>query len=184
MEERLFSRILANKIIFSNYHFLNRDWNRFFFLHIQIFFPLLHFFIRFFSILKHESLENAPEKKKFNFKKKKSSLCTRKKIYNKKNHLGEKKIRDRWRYINFFFEIFSYSKVSIYWRKLTIVYIIVSLQKGSWSRALDKSKSKRKQFPSLSLFFFLSSLPPSLSLYFQLFLSYVFLLELKMGKFS
>ena len=66
--------------------------------------------------------------------------------------------------MNFFFEIFSYSKVSIYWRKLTIVYIIVSLQKGSWSRALDKSKSKRKQFPSLSLFFFLSSLPLSLSL--------------------
>ena len=69
------------------------------------------------------------------------------------------------RYMIFsFLKYFSYSKfVSIYWRKLTIVYIIVSLQKGSWSRALDKSKSKRKQFPSLS-FSFSPVSPLSLSL--------------------
>ena len=103
-------------------------------------------------------------KRKFNFKKK-NHPCARGKTYTIKKHLGvkEKLERDEEIYDFFFFKYFSYSKfVSIYWRKLTIVYIIVSLQKGSWSRALDKSKSKRKQFPSLSFSFPPVSLSPSL----------------------
>ena len=102
-------------------------------------------------------------KRKFNFKKK-NHPCARGKTYTiKKSSWREKKLERDEEIYNFFFflKYFSYSKfVSIYWRKLTIVYIIVSLQKGSWSRALDKSKSKRKQFPSLSFSFS----PVSLSL--------------------